>query len=162
MSGADRSAKLASSIGIAVKEAYHLRQTDLRLFARPLVISDIAALEKNDDLSERIDAFVARFGRLQDTLANKVLPLTLAALAEPVGAVVDVLNRAERLGLIMSAADWLVARELRNRMIHEYVLDPRELCDALAAAHASVPLIADVPEVVSSYLRLRFPDRDWP
>lgn len=155
-------ARLAAIVEIAANEARHLGRTDNRLFAQPMTSAAIAALEQNDDLAERIDAFVARFGRLQDTLANKVLPLTLDALAEPAGPVIDVLNRAEHLGLIASATNWLAARELRNRMIHEYVRDPRELIDALTAAHAAVPLLAEVPDAVSGYLRARFPEQVWP
>lgn len=162
MSAAEKLARLASMIEVAAKEAAHLRRTDARLFAQPLTPQAIAGLDRNDDLAERIDAFVVRFGRLQDTLANKVLPLTLAVLAEPAGPVIDVLNRAERLGLIASASDWLAARELRNRMIHEYVRDPRELVDALAAAHAAVPLVAEVPGTVSRYMRARFEEQSWP
>jgi hypothetical protein len=162
VSGADNLARLAAVIEVARREARQLRRTDSRLFARPITPAIIAGLEQDEDLAERIDAFVARFGRLQDTLANKVLPLTLAVLAEPAAPMIDVLNRAERLGLIASAANWLAARELRNRVIHEYVRDSRELVDALAAAHASVPLLAEVSGAVSDYLRPRFPEQAWP
>jgi len=34
-------------------------------------------LENNIELAERVEAFVARFGRLQDTLGDKLLPTLL-------------------------------------------------------------------------------------
>jgi hypothetical protein len=43
-------------------------------------------LRQDPEMSERVDAFVARFGRLQDTLGDKLLPRLLQWLAEPVGA----------------------------------------------------------------------------
>jgi hypothetical protein len=86
----------------------------------------------------------------------------LAAVIEVAGREARQLRRTERLGLIASAANWLAARELHNRMIHEYVRDPRELVDALAAAHDSVPLLAEVSGAVSDYLRPRFPEQAWP
>ena len=49
-------------------------------------------------LSERLDAFVARLARLQDSLGDKLLPALLLVLAEPVGAALDNLNVGERLG----------------------------------------------------------------
>ena len=55
-------------------------------------------LRTDVELSERTDAFVARFSRLQDTLADKLLPELLGWLAGPVGPAIDNLNRAERLG----------------------------------------------------------------
>jgi hypothetical protein len=85
-----------------------------------------------------VDAFVARFGRLQDTLAGGLLPRLLQALLEPVGSVLDNLSRAERLGWLRSASDWAELRLLRNRMVHEYVREPQELVDALQAAHRGV------------------------
>ncbi len=40
------------------------------------------------------------------------------------------LNRAERLGIIRDTQEWLGARGLRNRLVHEYIDD----LDALAAS----------------------------
>ena len=45
-----------------------LRITDCRLFAAPMDALRAASLRHDIDLAERVDAFVARFGRLQDTL----------------------------------------------------------------------------------------------
>ena len=49
-------------------EASLLRITDGRLFAAPMDALRAASLRHDIDLAERVDAFVARFGRLQDTL----------------------------------------------------------------------------------------------
>ena len=92
-------------------------------------------------MAERLDAFVACFGRLQDTLADKLLPALLDWLAEPVSAAIDNLNRAERLGWVQSVDDWIEVRRLRNRMIYEYVRDPAELSSALTAAHRAVAML---------------------
>lgn len=122
-------------------EARQLRATDARLFGRPMTAARAAELRLDIDLSERADAFVARFGRLQDTLADKLLPALLDWLAEPLGAAIDNLNKAERLGWVTSVEQWLEIRRLRNRMIHEYVRDDAELAAALDAAHRAVPLL---------------------
>jgi hypothetical protein len=99
---------------------------------------------RNDiDLSERTDAFVARFGRPQDSGADKLLPVLLDWLSEPVGPAIDNLDKAERLGWIGSVQTWTEVRPLRYRMIHETVRDPAELASALMATHATVPLLVD-------------------
>ena len=126
---------------VVTAEAEHLLATDARLFAEPMTATRAVELRTNIDQSERVDAFVARFGRLQDTLGDKLLPQLLHALAEPVGPAIDNMNRAERLGWIASVDIWLEARRLRNRMIHEYVRDPLELATALNLAHAAVPVL---------------------
>ncbi len=89
-------------------------------------------------LAERLDAFVSRFGRLQDTLADKFLPTLLDAMAETRGAATENLDRAEKLGWLDSTDDWLVMRKLRNQMVHEYIEDLVILCDSLKAGHAFV------------------------
>ena len=138
---------------VVMLEARYLAQTDGRLFARPLVVEDIDRLPLDADLSERVDAFVARFGRLQDTLAGALLPRLLESLLEPQGSVLDNLNRAERRGWIRSSADWAELRMLRNRMVHEYVRDRQQLVDALNAAHAGVEDLVNAAELMSAQAR---------
>jgi len=129
---------------VADKEARHLALTTERLFAAPFTPERVVELEQAPDLAERVDAFVGRFGRLQDTLGDKLLPVLLGALGEKSGAVIDNLDRAERLGLIPSAEQWMEMRKLRNQMVHDYVEDPLVLADALETAHGFVPVLAEV------------------
>jgi hypothetical protein len=129
---------------VSRKEARHLSATTERLFSDPFTAERAATLETDPDLAERVDAFVSRFGRLQDTLGDKLLPALLAALGEPVAAAIDNLDRAERLGLIPSADQWMQMRKLRNQMIHEYVEDPLVLADAIESAGRQVPVLLDV------------------
>lgn len=123
------------------REAEYLAQTDGRLFDRTFDADRVRTLQVTPELAERVDAFVARFGRLQDTLADKLLPALLRQLAEPVRSAVENLDRAEKLGLLDSADAWLETRRLRNRMIDEYVEDPAVLALGLMAGHAQVPLL---------------------
>ena len=145
---------LGETVGL---EAEHLRVTDARLFAAPMDSARAASLRLDVDLAERVDAFVARFGRLQDTLADRLLPALLDWLAEPIGPAIDNLARAERLGWIASADDWLEVRRLRNRMIHEYVRDAAELADALVRAHDAVPMLVVAAQVMSELIVPRTP-----
>jgi hypothetical protein len=131
---------------VVAREAAYLRETDERLFARELDASTLARLSAQSDLSEQIDAFVARLSRLQDGVADKLLPALLYALSESIGPALDNLNRAERLGWLVSADEWVACKRLRNRLIHEYIEDPAILADALASAHAAVPLLLDTAE----------------
>ena len=123
------------------KECKHLATTDQRLFAGLFTLEQASSLEENPDLAERVEAFVGRFGRLQDTVGDKLLPLLLAALGEKSSAAIDNLDRAERLGLIQSADEWMTMRNLRNQMVHEYVEDPVVLSNALQTGHAFVPAL---------------------
>jgi hypothetical protein len=123
------------------KECQHLTTTDQRLFGKPFTLEQAARLETDLNLAEQVEAFVGRFGRLQDTVGDKLLPLLLDALGEKTSAVIDNLDRAERLGLIESADEWITIRNLRNQMVHEYVEDPVVLISALQTGHAFVPAL---------------------
>ena len=106
--------------------------------------SAVARLDIDPLLAERLDAFVSRFGRLQDTVTDKLLPALLQAMAEPRGAALENLDRAEKLGWLDSADQWLEMRKLRNQMVHEYIEDRVVLTDALQAGHAFVPMMLAV------------------
>jgi uncharacterized membrane protein len=89
-----------------------------------------------------LDAFAARYSRLQDTAGDKLLPALSTRLGEPLGSVLDNLDRAAKLGLLAQTSEtWLAARTLRNRMVHEYRRDPAVLAQAVSEAHDNVPML---------------------
>ena len=140
---------------VAAKESRHLQSTDQRLFAERFTERRARSLEDDADLAERVEAFVGRFGRLQDTLADKLLPVLLAALGERLGAQLDNLDRAEKLGFIAAAEMWLAMRQLRNQMVHAYIEDPAILADALQAGHEFVPQLVRAAELMADEIRQR-------
>ena len=63
-------------VRVVRKECQHLATTDRRLFgAASFSVVQATLLEEDPDLAERVEAFVGRFGRLQDTVGDKLLPL---------------------------------------------------------------------------------------
>lgn len=121
------------------KECQHLASTDSRLFKEPFTLKQAVQLETDPDLAERVEAFVSRFTRLQDTVGDKLLPQLLRALGEKTASALDNLNVAERLGFVDSVDDWMMMRNLRNQMIHEYIEDLAVLVNALQTGHTYVP-----------------------
>lgn len=130
--------RLAFLARVTDKERRHLQDTDARLFATPFTPASVSQIAADPLLTERLDAFVARFSRLQDTLGDKLLPALLDAVAETPGTAMDNLDRAERFGWIASADRWMEMRRLRNQMVHEYIEDPVVLADALNTGHEFV------------------------
>lgn len=151
----DKLLRLQFLIRIVRKEIQYLRVTDERLFACVFDKQRAERLDIDVELAERVDAFVSRFGRLQDTVGDKLLPLYLNAVGERVGPVIDNLNRAEKLGLISVAETWMVLRDLRNQMIHEYMEDTEKLADALNKGHQHVGMLTEDAERVVADLAAR-------
>ncbi|MHB1799428.1 MAG: hypothetical protein ACYCUI_14200 [Vulcanimicrobiaceae bacterium] len=142
----DNLERLRFLVKIVRRESLHLRATDARLFASPLTPERLQSMDCDPAQAEQLDAFVARFARLQDTVGDTFVPTLLQALQEPVGAVIDNLDRAERLGWIVSADGWIEARRLRNQMIHEYVDDLGMLASNLQAGHRYVHVLLETAQ----------------
>jgi hypothetical protein len=140
---------------VARKESRHLQTTDQRLFVIDFDAARARSLDSDADLAERVEAFVSRFGRLQDTLGDKLLPALLSALGEKVGAQLDNLDVAERLGYIESSESWFAVRELRNQMVHEYIEDPEILASALRSGHDFVSVLVTVTDTLTGEIERR-------
>ncbi|MEN8128646.1 MAG: hypothetical protein ABFS45_00340 [Pseudomonadota bacterium] len=122
------------TLEIVYREGRHLAYSWGRLYSQPIDIVWVSGLEDNPELAERLEAFVSRFGRMQDTIAGKLLPRWLLALAETPGSQIETLNRAEKLGVIESVERWLEARKLRNRLVHEYMVNAEIFVEDLQLA----------------------------
>ena len=131
--------RLAFLVRVVERVFLNLLNTDSRLFLDFFTVQDLQKIELDPILAERLDAFVSRFGRLQDTVGDKLLPALLISMAEKPGAAIDNLDRAEKLGFIESADAWMEMRRLRNQMVHEYIEDLAILASALRTGHAFVP-----------------------
>ena len=58
--------RLAFLLEIVMLDAEHLQATDGRLFAQTFTVERAVSLRADAQLAERLDAFEARFARLQD------------------------------------------------------------------------------------------------
>lgn len=132
--------RLLQLLDIVQKEAVHLVAVNQRLQAiMPTTIEQLESALNNDPiLIDTLESFSAKFSRMQDTIADKLLPAFLQAAGEKNGTVIENLNRAEKLALISNTQQWLIARNLRNKLVHEYITDIRELQEAIELAKAFV------------------------
>jgi hypothetical protein len=138
---ASQAARLEFLARVTEKACQHLLDTDGRLFGSLFTIEEAQKIEADPILAERLDAFVSRFGRLQDSVGDKLLPALLTALAEKTGPAIDNLDKAEKFGFMASADSWMEMRRLRNQMVHEYIEDLAVLASALRTGHAFVPVL---------------------
>ena len=139
-------------LDITGKEVMYFQQSKIRVINSNIDIEWIEALDQNPQHSEMLDAFVARLCRLQDTIGDKLLPAILKLNLEPLGSQLDNLFRAEKLGWIDSADDWIELRGLRNSLVHEYMISPEKLLFALKKViHLGDMLIKARNLLVSNY-----------
>ncbi|MEI6468233.1 MAG: hypothetical protein WCO72_02070 [Betaproteobacteria bacterium] len=129
---------------ITAKEVHYLERTRNRLISHQINLEWVNSLANSDAHSDILDAFVARFGRLQDRLGDKLLPTLLRLNMEKVGSQLDNLILAEKLGWLSSTDDWIELRGLRNLLIHEYLESPSDLLKPLLQALEAVSLLGQV------------------
>ena len=76
-----------------------------------------AATEKQ---LESAEAFTGRFARSIDLLVNKVLRSLDRVELKPEGTLLDVINRAEKRGLVERAEELREMKDVRNMIAHDY------------------------------------------
>lgn len=132
------------ALELAEKEVAHLAYTHRTLFAQPIDLQWVQALAEREDLAEKIDAFVGRFGRLQDHIGEKLIPRFAALLGGVPKSLLDNLAYAEKAGWINSAEEFVGARKLRNLLVHEYMAEAELFLESLQAADAATYMLIDV------------------
>lgn len=134
------------ALDLAKREAGHLAYTTDTLFAQTIDLAWVNSISTREDLAEKIDAFVSRFGRLQDHIGEKLLPRFAQLLGEQPKSMLDTLAYAERMQWLADAEAFIGARKLRNQLIHEYMADPALFLEALLAAKPATDMFLDVVE----------------
>lgn len=156
--------RFIDTLAIVAKEGQHLSYSWHRLFTQVIDLNWVNNLTHTPALAEQLEAFISRFGRMQDTMADKLFPRWLQALAETPGSQIETLNRAERLGVLISTEQWLAMRSLRNRLVHEYMTDARKFMEDLNLAREySATLITTYNRIrLDAIMRMGFTDAGLP
>lgn len=68
------------------------------------------------------DQLIYRFSKLQDSMGARLFKQLLEALEEDVLGLpfIDILYKMEKLNLLDNAKDWIILRQTRNTVSHEY------------------------------------------
>jgi uncharacterized protein with PhoU and TrkA domain len=111
------------ALALAHKEAGHLGYSQSTLFALPIDLSWVQSLGNHPEVAEKVEAFISRFGRLQDHLGDKLLPRFAALVGENSKTLLDTLAIAEKTDLLVSADAFIAACMLRNALVHEYMYE---------------------------------------
>ena len=141
------------TLELAHKEAEHLRYSHSTLFAHELNLIWVDNLKVNPALAEKVEAFVSRFGRLQDHLGDKLIPRYAQLVGEQHKTQIDILSFAERACILTSAYESLAARKLRNALFHEYMQDSQSFLDSLMLAKTAAQMLFDVIDKTKAELQ---------
>lgn len=73
-----------------------------------------------EQLLESVEAFTGRFARSVDLLVNKVLRSLDRVELKPEGTLLDVINGAEKRGLVGRGEELREMKDVRNMIAHDY------------------------------------------
>ena len=104
---------------------------------------------------ESIDSLTSKFGRTSDIYLQKVLRTVWLLLREDTVPLIDLLNRAEKLRMILSADQLLQMRDIRNQITHEYL--PEAAPELPLEVNRKTEQLAQNIEQTERFLR----QRDW-
>lgn len=99
-----------------------------------------------------IDQVSYRSSKLQDT-GGQLIKSILILIGEDVWGLpfIDILNKAERLGIIESAEEWLLLREQRNFLTHEYSVDEAEVVEGINKLYELSKRLCEIYSGIEGY-----------
>ncbi|WP_303908715.1 hypothetical protein [Thiohalomonas denitrificans] len=118
----------------------------------PVTPQDVSRL--TDEQIDRLDLFLARFGKLHDFIVSKLSrSVALASLEDTSGdvSVLDMLRRMEKFGIVESADDWQQLRLLRNSFAHEYLTDDTAIAENINGAFELAPVLTETLKRAERY-----------
>lgn len=100
---------------------------------------------------DALENLSSRFARVADILINKVYrAIDAAELLEP-GSLIDTVNRAVKRGLLDSAETARTIKDIRNEIVHEYVVE--DLQQLQAEVLANVIVLLKLVDNVTGYFQ---------
>jgi uncharacterized protein YutE (UPF0331/DUF86 family) len=101
------------------------------------------------DEFDKLENLASRYARTTDMLVNKVLRSIDAVELEDFGTIIDIMNRAEKRGIVESAELLHTIKDLRNNIVHEYQIT--EITKFFADVKKYSPILLEIIKKVNEY-----------
>jgi uncharacterized protein YutE (UPF0331/DUF86 family) len=98
---------------------------------------------------DKLENLTSRYARTTDMLVNKVLRSIDTVESEDIGTIIDIMNRAEKRGIVSSAELLHTIKDLRNNIVHEYKI--AEITRFFADVKKYTPLLLEIIKNVNEY-----------
>jgi len=101
------------------------------------------------DEFDKLENLASRYARTTDMLVSKVLRSLDTVESEDIGTIIDIMNRAEKRGIVESAELLHTIKDLRNSIVHEYQIT--EITKFFADVIKYSPVLLEIIENVNKY-----------
>jgi uncharacterized protein YutE (UPF0331/DUF86 family) len=103
----------------------------------------------SDEEFDKLENLSSRYARTTDMLVNKVLRSIDTVESEDIGTIIDIMNRAEKRGIVQSADLLHTIKDLRNNIVHEYQID--KIVNFFTDVLKYTPILLKIIENVNAY-----------
>ncbi len=112
-------------------------------------------LYQDKEKIKTIDAFIFRFIKLQDFMGERLFKEVLKSVGEYKDsmALIDCLDKLEKLEIITQADQWMNYRTIRNKLTHEYSTNQVEMMLGIQLAMVYFKEINEVLNSINHYLQ---------
>ena len=118
-----------------------------RSYEKSIKVNFKSALSEEEfDIMENL---TSRYSRAVDLIISKLFRSIDAVELEESGTILDVVNRAEKRGLIDSSKRLRELKDLRNEIVHEYETD--DLLDTFESVRNNIPEILSIAQNIKDY-----------
>ncbi|GBU21299.1 hypothetical protein R80B4_01188 [Fibrobacteres bacterium R8-0-B4] len=101
------------------------------------------------DEFNKLENLTSRYARTTDMLVNKALRSIDTVELEDIGTIIDVMNRAEKRGIVSSAELLRTIKDLRNSIAHEYKIT--EISGFFADVLKYTPVLLEIIKNTNAY-----------
>ena len=98
---------------------------------------------------ETLEVLASRYARISDMLVNKALRSLDIVELEDIGTIIDIMNRAEKRGIVESAELLHIIKDLRNNIVHEYQIEKVAIFFSDIVKYS--PLLLEIIEKLNDY-----------
>lgn len=102
-----------------------------------------------DQEFDMIETVTSRFSRAVDLIVNKVFKTIDHVELEEIGSIIDVVNRAEKRGLVTSTEQIHLMKDIRNVIAHEYISEA--ILDVYQDVMNYTPELVKIAENIHQY-----------
>jgi len=106
-----------------LQEEWMLLQSAVQTLGQSSIKCSAIAIKEEYSFEEQesFDSLTSKFNRTSDLFTQKIIRTTWMLLHEPFVSFIDMMNLAEKIGMIESADQLIEIRDMRNQIAHEYI-----------------------------------------
>jgi len=141
---------------LVLEEFLQQMQSSIKWLQRSYELCKAIEIKENytEDEFDKLENLCSRFGRAVDLIINKVFRSIDKVELEEGGMLLDIVNRAEKRGLIESVEEIREMKDLRNQIVHEYIAEA--LLSLIQDVFEYTPKLFEIQNRILSYCKKRF------